>query len=273
VADFGLDYQLPAADLSPSVSVLYRWHSAAPAFRDIERADHAQWRFLLSRGRAGYRFHNGAAIVAPAIHVVGAVPGGLGIWAEGPVTVFGMGLTPAGRHTLVGGDASAPEQRLIDVESAKTAAALAALDRAGDFAAMVAIAEALLRAVLMPGAPGAGLRFAAEVDAWLAASPSPDLADLIARTGVSRRQVERRCNALYGMSPKLLARQHRALRAAVAIAARCSSADRLIADGFYDQSHLIRELKRFTGWTPREVRERPNALAQLTVAHRRAVAL
>ena len=266
----GLAYRSPAPDLVPYVTVLYSWHSVAPHFEDIERTDHAQFRFLLSPASAGYRFGEEDPVAAPPIHVVGAMPGGLGVWAKGPAAVFGIGLTPAGWQKLVGGDASAPRHRLIDASSATTAAALGSLSVAADFDAMVVIAESLLRALIVPGETGAGLRFAAHVDAWLAASPSPELADLIARTGVSRRQVERRCKALYGVTPKLLARQHRALRVAVAIAERCDSADRLIADGFYDQSHLIRELKRFTGWTPRQVRERPTALAQLRVAHRRA---
>lgn len=111
----------------------------------------------------------------------------------------------------------------------------------------------------------AAARFIAAVEAWLAGAASPDLADLSRRTALSRRQVERRCKALFGQPPKLLARRYRALRAAEAIAARAAGADALIADGFCDQSHMIREVKRFTGWTPGQVRrhlspERPTTL-------------
>ena len=88
--------------------------------------------------------------------------------------------------------------------------------------------------------------------AWLAASDSPDLDDLVGATGISRRQVERKCNALYGAPPKLLARKYRALRAAVALASGDASLDEVIDRGFYDQSHLIREVKHFTGLTPRQ---------------------
>jgi AraC-like DNA-binding protein len=104
---------------------------------------------------------------------------------------------------------------------------------------------------VMPCGEDATSSFARAVDAWLQACASPELADLAAATGLSRRQLERRCNQLYGVPPKLLARRHRALQAAALIAQ-----DRDAPDGFYDQSHMIRELKRFVGLTPRQIRER-----------------
>ena len=69
------------------------------------------------------------------------------------------------------------------------------------------------------------------VDAWLADNPSPVLDELVATTGLSRRQVERRCNALYGAPPKLLARKYRALRAAVALVQDGASVDDLLTRG------------------------------------------
>jgi AraC-like DNA-binding protein len=41
-------------------------------------------------------------------------------------------------------------------------------------------------------------------------------------------------------------------------------------DAFYDQSHMIREIKQFTGLTPRRMRD-PGMLAKLTIAQRRAL--
>ena len=91
------------------------------------------------------------------------------------------------------------------------------------------------------------VRFARQVDAWLEDSQSPEIDDLIAATGLSRRQVERKCNAIYGAPPKLLARKFRALRAAVAMRGRDLSFDDAVGQGFYDQSHLIREVKHSPG--------------------------
>lgn len=113
--------------------------------------------------------------------------------------------------------------------------------------------------------------FSHAIEAWLAGAASPMLDDLVALTGLSPRQIERRCKALYGVPPKLLAREYRALRAAVALATGKSIGDVLISDGFYDQSHLIREVKHFTGLTPRQIQTEPGLLGRLTFSEHTAL--
>src|SRR3546814_1953365 len=83
-------------------------------------------------------------------------------------------------------------------------------------AAMAKIGEALI-GTLVDRRDGGARAFVRHVDAWLAGGVSPRIEDLVAVTRLSRRQVERKCNALYGAPPKLLARKYRALRAAVAL--------------------------------------------------------
>ena len=48
------------------------------------------------------------------------------------------------------------------------------------------------------------------------------------------------------------------------------SFDDAIGHGFYDQSHLIREVKQFTGLTPRQLRAQPSVLERMTMAQRGA---
>ena len=52
---------------------------------------------------------------------------------------------------------------------------------------------------------------------------------------------------------------------------RCSRANIARCEGFYDQSHLIREMKQFTGLTPRQMRTEPSQLAKLTISRRLAL--
>jgi AraC-like DNA-binding protein len=268
MSDAALDYVVPSATLAPYVTLFYLFRFDGPRFDDLERADHAQLRFRLSPGTADYRFADGRVVVAAANHFVGATTGAVRTRADGPLRVFGMGLTPAGWEALTGVDAAAALNRVID-----------AADRlgmvAGDIAATLAVcasaeemarvAEARLGALIGVG-HAATLRFVRAVDAWLVDGPSPEVDMLARQTGLSRRQVERRCNALYGAPPKLLARKYRALRAAVALADGQDA-----PDGFYDQSHMIREIKQFTGVTPRRMRDAPGPLARLTIANRRAL--
>ena len=274
MADIQLDYAVPAADLSEYITLFYHFRADVPMFEDTERADHAQFRFRLSAGNADYCFPDGTLQQAADIHIIGPTSGAMRVRCEGPVLVLGMGITASGWATLIGNDASSMLNRVIDAAglfgAQRLRATANALREATDIPARVAIAEALMRELVKGGDRGA-TAFVRQVDAWLAGSPSPEMDDLVATTNLSRRQVERKCKALYGAPPKLLARKYRALRAAVALVSESETVDDLIARGFYDQSHLIREVKQFTGHTPRQIKAEPSLLSQLTITQRVAL--
>lgn len=273
MADIELDYAVPSADLSDYITLFYRFEADVPVFEDTERADHAQLRFGLAPGRAVYSFVDGVVQSPANLHLVGPTSGAFQVRAEGPVRLFGAGITAAGWAALIGNDASSMLNRTVDVATVFGSAmrdAAAALRLAGTTAEMVAIVEPLIRKLVAEREQGA-VDFMHQVDAWLAASPSPEIETLVAAAGVTRRQVERRCNALYGAPPKVLARKYRALRAAVALASDSETIDELMARGFYDQSHLIREIKQFTGLTPGQMRAEPNLLARMTISQRSAL--
>ncbi|MEG3178308.1 AraC family transcriptional regulator [Sphingomonas sp. RB3P16] len=273
-----LDYAVPAPDLSDYITLFYDFSAEISTFEDVERADNAQLRFRLSGGRATYQFPDGTVQDAPDIHVIGPTSGAMHVRAEGPVAVFGMGLSAAGWAATIGTDASTMLNRVVAAVDLFGAGRLqladAALRKAQGIAARTIVGEGLVRDLVRGcdshGSPGAR-DFVRQVDAWLVAHPSPAMADLIARTGLSRRQIERKCNALYGAPPKLLARKYRALRAAVAMVANEQTIGEAVDRGFYDQSHMIREIKQFTGLTPGQIRADPGLLSQLTIAQRSAL--
>ena len=274
MADIQLDYAIPPSDLGDYISLFYLFTADTPLFEDVERADRAQFRFRLTPGGHTYRFVDGTAQSPPDAHVIGPTSGPSSVSAPGPVRVFGMGLTPLGWAAMIGRDASTVLNRTLDANllfgAARMRKATAALAKAPDLATCLRIAEPLVRDLLQRG-DGAACGFVQQVDRWLSGAPSPDIAHLVAETGLSRRQVERKCNMLYGAPPKLLARKYRALRAAVALHSSDDRLDDVIDRGFYDQSHLIREVKQFTGLTPRQIRADPGALQQLTIAQRTAL--
>lgn len=266
--DIELEFVVPSADLQPYVSLFYRF--ACPHdLDDLERASIAQLRFRLTPGPSSYHFADGTMQDVPCFHVVGPTTAVSRSCATGPVRLFGMGLTPVGWAAMLARDASALVNRCIDAIALfgpEITEAAIGLRNAPDAAGMVAAIEPWLRRRLV-GRHDGTLGFVRSVDAWLAGARSPAVEGLVAMSGMSRRHVERRCNALYGAPPKLLARKYRALRAAVAMA----SGDEVDLDGFYDQSHMIREVKHFTGLTPKRMRETPGVLAALTIQHRRAL--
>ena len=260
-----LDYAPPPTDLHNHLSVFYEFNADVPRFEDIERAGRAQFRVICA-GDGEYRFADGHVQRAPAVHILGPTTGPTAVCIDGPVHMVGVGLLPVGWATLLDFEASLLVNRVIDaVELLGEAVrgATEAMCSAANFDERVRIGSALARKLIASGQSTAS-DFTRIVDDWLVSGPSPDVETLIATCGLSRRQVERRCNTYYGSPPKLLARKYRALKAAIALA-KGEDMGSLVAQGFYDQSHFIREIKAFTGVTPTRIREDLPGLATLTL--------
>lgn len=261
-----LDYRLPDEAFRDRFSLFYEFIADVPTFEDDERADFAQVRFLI-KGEGVYTFADGHEAVAPKIQIVGPTTGPTHSSVKGPIHLFGVGVLPAGWAQLVDIDASLLVNRVIDAtEMFGDAAtdAYAAICAAESLDHRVRIGHHLAEGLAKRDA-AASTEFTKLVDSWLGSSPSPDVEDLVRACGVTRRQVERNCKRYYGAPPKVLARKYRALRAAIALAKGESNAEALLAEGFYDQSHLIREIKAFTGVTPKKFTEDLPTLAQLVM--------
>jgi AraC-like DNA-binding protein len=262
-----LDYAAPDPGLREFISVFYEFRADVDVFDDVERADLAQFRFKLSPGTGQYSFADGHIQAAPDIQIVGPTTGMTHVRVEGPVHLFGAGLLPAGWAALMGFEASTVLNRVIDATDlfGKGLNRISDRLRAADtLADKVAIGNAFALE-LTCNVRETPFEFIRIVDDWLTDALSPEIDDLVARAGLSRRQVERQCKRFYGAPPKVLARKYRALRAAVALAKGEADIDQLMSQGFYDQSHFIREIKQFTGVTPRQFADDLPTLARLTL--------
>jgi AraC-like DNA-binding protein len=268
-----LDYAAPDEALRGHLSVFYEFRADVERFEDVERADLAQFRFLLTGANPVYHFSDGQTQHASAITIVGPSTGPTRVSVDGPVHIFGVGLLPAGWGNLLDFEASLLVNRVIDATElfgAQLHEVAQALRDAPTLDDKVAIGNALARRLIGRSETPA-FAFTRLVDDWLGASPSPIVDDLVAASGLSRRQVERNCKRFYGSPPKVLARKYRALRAAIAIA-RGETSD-FEAAGFYDQSHFIREIKQFTGVTPGKIMDDLPTLARLTLKRSELVTL
>jgi len=260
-----LDYATPHESLRDYLSVFYEFRADVAKFEDIERADLAQFRFILSGSNAVFHFVDGQVQSGSPVTIVGPSTGPTRVSIDGPVHIFGVGLLPAGWGNLLDFEASLLVNRVIDATELfgprllKTAGELRA---AATLEEKVAIGNALAHSLIGRGDSPA-FAFTRLVDSWLAASLSPNVDDLVSAAGLSRRQVERNCKRYYGSPPKVLARKYRALRAAISLA-RGEEGD-IEAAGFYDQSHYIREIKHFTGVTPGKIIDDLPTLARLTL--------
>ncbi len=267
-----VQYEAPDGHLAALVSSLYRLDFEGEEFSEIERADRAQFRFQL-RGTGEYHFTTGEVVETFPVTVIGPTTGPVIAKSHCPLSIFGWGLLPAGWAALMGCDAEDYVDKAFDGRLIFGDWIIAVRDQLianADFADQIEIG-CLAAEDIFRHKTTAPFEFTSKVDAWLAEPGDPDVDLLASRTALSLRQLERMTKRYYGMPPKKLARKYRALRAAQALAHGDSLDDAGLGLAFYDQSHLIREVKQFTGLTPSQLRSGQSELTRATMDGRRAL--
>jgi AraC-like DNA-binding protein len=273
-ADFvGLRYFPPPEHLAEFFSSAYLFTAQKSRVADVTRADIAQLRFMIA-GEGVYRFSSGERAPTPRCCLLGPTLGATRFDCKGPLQVFGVGILPLGWHVMTAAEAAKYADTAVDLEATRSGSThseiLRELCMIEDPAHAVERLWTFLATRLGGGSPAspAVRKFITATDAWLVDERSPRIADLVKATGLSGRQLERLCNRLYGAPPKYLARKYRALRCAVQIALDHRDWQDLITDAFYDQSHLIREVKHFVGLTPLQLRSDPSVVTRLALTRR-----
>lgn len=260
-----LEYLAPPAELSAFVSAYYLFETDEAFFEDLERADIAQFRVIFA-GEGEIIFGDGHRENFFPVTLMGPRTKASRVVVKGPARVFGGGLLPAGWAAMTGLPADKYANSLIDARTVlgdvalETAAKMAKMDRIEDMAALMTVRSERFS----EGLEKVPHWFIRAVDRWLEANLSPELKDLEEATNLSRRQIERLARQIYGSPPKLLVRKYRALRTANLIARGEGEWQDFIDQGFYDQSHCIREMKEFIGITPSAIRDHASRLTTRT---------
>lgn len=180
--------------------------------------------------------------------------------------LLGVAFTARGGYPWLGERMDRLSDRIIALADALGDGVLALRERLQNTASLSArfrLVERWLIARLQPRVRvHPAVRWA--VDRIVATAGSVGIEDLAAETGFTRRHLGTLFQQQVGMGPKVLARVHR-FRGALDLLTRARGVvpwDRLADQcGFYDQSHLIHEFRRFTGFSPTELvrRDRPDS--------------
>ena len=139
---------------------------------------------------------------------------------------------------------------LYDVWSASCARSRSALDvptAVSQSALALTLARASASAAPPDGAIVAGIR-------WLARHPGATVDQLSRWIGISQRQLQRRFSAAVGYGPKMfqcVLRFQRLLNCASRAGRPVPLADLAAIAGYADQAHMTREIRRFSGCTPK----------------------
>ncbi|MCW3848000.1 AraC family transcriptional regulator [Sphingomonas sp. LB-2] len=251
----------------PLVESYYLYRFDSETIDGVDRVDMGQIRFML-KGKGRRTFPDGH--VEPS-HPVMINPPGTGAAAyhvDGPFHCFGVSLRAIGWKSLIGLPANKVTNRLLDGAELFGTQALDLLERLRAMATieeMIAAVEPFLLA-RRRRVPEAHLALARAVREWAAAGASGGAGGveaLYAMVDMSERQVMRVCNEYFGGPPKMLERKFRAIRAAMRIYQGGDPAD--AAEPFADQSHMINEVRRFTGHTPTSLRAGIDPVLALTL--------
>jgi AraC-like DNA-binding protein len=274
-APLRLSYFPPAAPLRGLISSYYLFETDHAHISDVLRAELPQMRFLL-QGHGQISYGEGLPQPMPFASIAGPSMHAIRFEACGPFRLLGAGLLPAGWSALIGESAEQFSDRLCDLHALAPAAVDSAYLRMAEAVTarqMTAAADAFFLLLSMRAKPPP-LWFTRTTDTWLADSPDPDVGRLVAELGMSARQVERLMLRHYGGPPKLIARKFRTLQAAVRLGLDPEGGWESAAAGvFYDQSHFIREFRRFVGMTPGQfTAEGAPWITRLTIAKRSAAA-
>ncbi len=261
-----LTFAAPTPALALYVSLYYYVDFDYARIEDIERADVGYLRFMFS-GNGVYRYADGHSDRSSDTMLIGPSTIVAPYRLTGPMRCFGCVLLPrfwggiANRSALDFANRTADATELFGAEILELREKLASIDT---IEAMALAMDAFLLPKLKP-MRSEDTSVIAEIGKWLTALPIAPPEALYGACNLSSRQVMRLSNQYYGAPPKLLSRKFRALRTASQIINSKGSIPDALADEFADKSHMIREIRQFTGLTPRQLQVNSNPLMQATL--------
>ncbi|WP_338467176.1 AraC family transcriptional regulator [Novosphingobium sp. ZN18A2] len=256
-------YVAPPAALEPFVLRYVLLRCDEPHIADIQAAGMGLVIAFL-RGTGEIHLPGGEIAKSSRINLLTPQTEASPLLIDGPWHAFAATLTPLGWAALSGLSAADHGNRMYDA-GAVMGEAFARLgedlvrryDRGDASAADLAeIASETLAAAIRP-VPEPHVRLIDLTTQWMSESLSPKVEDLADRALYSRRQLQRLIHQYFGLPPKQLARKYRAFRAAALLADPETGPEEIvrIENAFYDQPHMIREIRLFVGRTPSRLGE------------------
>lgn len=170
----------------------------------------------------------------------------------GETHAIGIVTTPTGCEAVFGQRPATIRGRVRELEEfwPRARALRDVLLRSESADRALAVTEEFLLDTL--GTPPAGIERCEAAVAALETDPSRPIADIAAELGIPHNRLDRDFTRVVGLSPRTLASllRVRRLLAILNVGAEIDWSQRAAELGWYDQAHLIRDFKRYTGVSP-----------------------
>lgn len=184
-------------------------------------------------------------------------------WLDRNEKTLAIKFTPGGFYTLTNISATEVKDCFIDAELIFGTSILSLRERLSDFAD----ADSIFReAEEYFSGPITSLNEEASLVQYLINNIDTPISELAEKTGFSHKHVIRLFKKHTGISPKYLQRIFRfngALQNILSTAREVDWSDIVFNNGYYDQSHFIKEFKHFAGISPGEYLETGSTCSQL----------
>lgn len=255
---FHLEYYDPPPELASHVLALFHFAWDETAISD--RHPGALGQLVLFPYGTGELYMNGRTdIIEGEAHLLAGFETAAPFAMEGPWHAIGASLSPLGWAALTGAPANENFNRFIPAAThlgpeiddfARTTNDLYRSGAITGHAGCDRLVEWI--APRLDPVPAAHGKLIGRTFEWLGSSLNPDAEKLYDGLAYSRRQAERLVTRYFGLSPMALSRKYRAVRAASLLAQPelSDEGEAEIAAAFYDQPHMIREIRRYCGYTP-----------------------
>ncbi|WP_086618185.1 helix-turn-helix transcriptional regulator [Erythrobacter tepidarius] len=259
---FELEIIAPPPEAAAPVNTFYVIETQDARIEEIVPAYSAQL-VVMIRGRLIFDRPDDAPVAAGRVAINAPQLGIAPCVLEGPALLVGASLTQAGWQAIANLPADIVHDRLLPADTVLSVADIRKLEAmAADCAAgrrTVRDLCAELAAIL--SVPRYRLRpeHVAVIEVimrWLGSGFDPSLEELHAMVDISPRQLQRLSRRYFGVPPAQVLKRFRAIRAAMVLANPAlpdGLRDEMLAS-FFDQAHLIHDIRRYTGRTPTQLR-------------------
>jgi AraC-like DNA-binding protein len=249
---------VPPAALAPFVTQIYFFRCDEKFVRDYIPAALGHLIFVL-KGTGTLQFQDGHVDAVQKAAVLGPGLGAAEFSFDGPLHDLGFALSPLGFVALTGKpanqyvDRAVAASELFGPDIDRLAERFIAGHETGNMrlAQMVEEVSKFLLGRLRQ-VPQSHVVLVRTVIDWLSSDFLPDVDQLYAHLDMSRSTAARLITKYFGSAPKALMRKYRALRAATMMTDPHTTPElrSKVESVFYDQPHMIREIRQFAGRTP-----------------------